>query len=382
MPVNDVSEIIRDLDDDILGSLNDDLNFHISHVERYMMDYHLLFNADDQSNEISNRILNHTKAINMICQQTFLEPLHAFMQIIEDFFYDLCTGRYGQSKWLSELMLLLVDEVRASFDELKLNRTLDVELLNDFRDQIKALMGYEGDSYEEMVKSIINCYSERVHPDLIFSALEMDQVIEPLKLDNHKQPVALKSESMSNGLRLFEDLAQTLDSRSSNWAGRDRFILDISLFINKHITHEVDEIQLSAAVHMHDVSMALLPDSFLFKNSKYTSEDIMLLQQHPIQAYELMRLMPDWHEAAEMVYQHHERFNGQGYPNATSGSDIHVGASIIAVADAFYSLTHNRSDRGFKKSVHRAISEINKCDGTQFSPIVVAAFNAFLLKKF
>ena len=82
-----------------------------------------------------------------------------------------------------------------------------------------------------------------------------------------------------------------------------------------------------------------------------------------------------------MVHQHHERFDGEGYPNAIAGADIDLGASVIAVADAFYSLTHDRSDRGFKKSLRRSITEINKCNGTQFSPVVVEAFNQFLMNK-
>ena len=382
MQIDGVSEIIADLDDDFLDNLIEDLSNHISHIERYMMDYPLVFSGSDDSNEITAEMLSHIKSVNMICQQTFLEPLHAFMQIIEDFFYDVCTGRYGQSQWLSELMMLLVDEVRAAFDELKLNRALDVQLLNDFRGHIKSLMGHKGDEYDEKIKFAISTFSCKVHPDLIFSALETDEVIGSHTEENNKQPVSINSNRLlSSGLKLFEDLAQTLDARSVLWEGRAAFILQTGLLINNNLPFKVDEIQLTGAIYMHDVSMALLPDSFLFKEAKYSSEDIMLLQQHPIQTFELMQLMPDWQEAAEMVHQHHERFDGEGYPNAISGSAIQLGASIIAVADAFYSLTHNRSDRGFKKSLRRAIAEINKCNGTQFSPIVVEAFNAFLVAK-
>ena len=107
----------------------------------------------------------------------------------------------------------------------------------------------------------------------------------------------------------------------------------------------------------------------------------MLLQQHPLQMYGLMRQMPDWQEAALMVYQHHEHFNGKGYPNGITGKDTHTGAQIIAVADAFYSLTNNRTDRGYKRSLNRSLSEINKCNSSQFAPQIVEAFNAALVDK-
>ena len=371
MLTNGVNEIINDLDGDFLDNLIEDLNSYIAGIERYLMDYQQFFGNTEQMNSVLDAI----NAINLICQQTFLEPLHAYIQVLVDFFYEVCSGRFGKSHFLSELMLLLVDEVRASFDDISIRRTLDIHLLDELRSQIKDVMRYTGNDYEGVIKSVISAFSSRIHPDLVFTAFEKNGTKLFIDEQHHQE----EFEAISGGIKIFEDLAISLDTRSTFWKGRTPEILGNCLLINNYLSPKVDILQLTAAVYMHDVGMALLPGTFPFKDGKYTSIEVMLLQQHPIQIYELMRQMPEWIEAADIVHQHHEHFNGKGYPNELCGNDIHTGAKIIAIADAFYSMTHKRLDRGFTKSLPRAMTEINRFNGTQFDPKVLEAFNNALL---
>lgn len=379
--MDEIRDIIEDLDHEFLENLEEDLGIEISNVERYLMNSRLFFGDMAQK----NKILDSTNAINLICQQTFLEPLHAYSQILEDFYHEACGERFGHSQWLSELMLLLMDEVRASFEDLTIRRTLDTHLLNELRQQVKSLLVYSGSDVESHIKSVISAFSSRVHPDLLFAAYESEQK-EPPVTESEEQMLAEERgpeerASFNEGVRVFEEFSDALDSRSSLWNGRTREVLEYCLLINTYLPNSVDEEQLTAAVFMHDVGMALLPDSFLFKEGMYDSIEVMMLQQHPSQTYGLLRQMPAWKEAAVMVQQHHEHFNGNGYPNGIRGSDIHTGAKIIAIADAFYSLTHNRKDRGFKRSMSRSLAEINRSNGTQFDPGVVEAFNIALIDK-
>ena len=368
--MDNIRDIIDDLDDDFLESLVEDIGLEISNVERYLMNYHQFLT--DSSHV--NKILDSARHVNLISQQTFLEPLHAYTQILEDFFSAVCTGLFGQSQWLSELMLLLVDEVRSCFDDLLLRRTLDVLLLEELKNQLKVLLERTELDPTESIKSVITAFSCRVHPDLVFSAFEPEQLMPA----SRNSEIVVSNEKRDTG-KIFEDLAESLDSRSPLWEGRTRRILDYCMLINSAIHCEVEPIQLAAAVYMHDVGMAMLPDAVLFKAGRYDSIEIMLLQQHPAQIHGLLNQMPDWQEAAMMVLQHHEHFDGKGYPNGATGNDIHIGARIIAIADTFYSLTHDRTDRGFKKSLSRSLSEINKYNGTQFDPRLVEAFNLALM---
>jgi HD-GYP domain-containing protein (c-di-GMP phosphodiesterase class II) len=84
--------------------------------------------------------------------------------------------------------------------------------------------------------------------------------------------------------------------------------------------------------------------------------------------------MDNWSEAAEMVAQHHEMPDGQGYPLGDKVKQICDGAKILAIVDAFEAVMLKHINRGRNRSVLRAIAEINACD-TQFSPEWIAPFN-------
>ena len=90
---------------------------------------------------------------------------------------------------------------------------------------------------------------------------------------------------------------------------------------------------------------------------------------------EFVRRMSQWQEAALIISQHHERFDGAGYPAGIAGAEIHSGARIMAILDAFYAIINSRADRAQRRSILRAVSEINACAGSQFCPVWVDYFN-------
>ena len=100
------------------------------------------------------------------------------------------------------------------------------------------------------------------------------------------------------------------------------------------------------------------------------------MQQHPELSANFLELIPGWEDAREIVLQHHERWDGTGYPSGIKGDEIRPGAQLLAVVDAFESMTHSRPDRQYKRSILRAMTEINNCSGTQFSPHVTSLFNS------
>jgi len=100
------------------------------------------------------------------------------------------------------------------------------------------------------------------------------------------------------------------------------------------------------------------------------------LEQHPFLGFELISRMQNWQETSMMIAQHHEREDGLGYPNQLRGEDICKGAKIIAILDAFFAMIKPRADRPRRRSIMRAVAEINACVGTQFSPFWVNHFNA------
>jgi HD-GYP domain-containing protein (c-di-GMP phosphodiesterase class II) len=99
------------------------------------------------------------------------------------------------------------------------------------------------------------------------------------------------------------------------------------------------------------------------------------MRTHPALGHRLLRSMDFMHDAALIVLQHQERWDGRGYPQGLRGDEIVLGARVFAVVDAFDAMS---SDRPYRRGcpLDQAIAEIARCSGTQFDPAVVRAFMA------
>ena len=101
------------------------------------------------------------------------------------------------------------------------------------------------------------------------------------------------------------------------------------------------------------------------------------MKKHPEIGYKILKPMKFLSGIVNMVYQHHERWDGKGYPQGLKGEEIDFLASIVAVADSYDAMT---SQRGYNKvmPVDEVMDEFAKCSGTKYNPIVVEAFLAVL----
>ncbi len=179
-------------------------------------------------------------------------------------------------------------------------------------------------------------------------------------------------------LLFFRDLAQQIDRQSQYWEGRSEQSHEWALKLNAIRGTPVDTNQLSAAVYLHDIGMSFIPTHILDKNDKLSIEELSQIRQHPVWGYNYLVRIEGWAEAATIVLEHHEREDGKGYPIGNKGNLIHDGAKILAIIDTFFSITNGRADRKIRKSVVRAVSEINARSGTQFCEEWVHAFNAMI----
>ena len=130
---------------------------------------------------------------------------------------------------------------------------------------------------------------------------------------------------------------------------------------------------LERAALMHDVGKLAMPDAVLRKPAPLTVEEQDIIRQHPQIASDLIARVPYLAAAAELVRDAYERVDGLGYPNGTPASDVALGARIIAVADAFDTMTRTRVFRD-AMSASDAVRELERCAGTQFDAGVVMIF--------
>jgi HD-GYP domain-containing protein (c-di-GMP phosphodiesterase class II) len=125
---------------------------------------------------------------------------------------------------------------------------------------------------------------------------------------------------------------------------------------------------------LHDIGKIGVPDSILRKPAKLTEEEWVRMREHPMHGQQILRGIEFLQGAARVVAQHHEKWDGSGYPLGLREEDIDVCARIFSVADAFDAIT---SDRVYRqgKSYEAAVAELNEWAGRQFDPQVVKAFH-------
>jgi HD-GYP domain-containing protein (c-di-GMP phosphodiesterase class II) len=123
---------------------------------------------------------------------------------------------------------------------------------------------------------------------------------------------------------------------------------------------------------LHDVGKVGVPDAILFKPGALDEAEFALIAQHPVIGSEILREVDFLGEGKLVVRHHHERWDGQGYPDRLAGEAIPLAARVFAVADALDALT---TDRPYRRGTRfaRARDEIREHSGSQFDPGVVAA---------
>jgi response regulator RpfG family c-di-GMP phosphodiesterase len=127
------------------------------------------------------------------------------------------------------------------------------------------------------------------------------------------------------------------------------------------------------ASRLHDVGKVGIPDGILRKPGKLTAEEYLLMQRHTAIGASLLRRDKFMELAREVALSHHERWDGKGYPAGRPGSELSLLTRIVSVVDVFDALV---SRRPYKEPWGRteAVAEIERCAGSQFDPVVVAAF--------
>ncbi len=169
-------------------------------------------------------------------------------------------------------------------------------------------------------------------------------------------------------------LAGAIDAKDPYTRGHSQRVKEYALLGGKSLSFPVEEMEtLEYAGILHDVGKIAIDARILNKPDTLTPSEWNIMREHPVMGANLLKEIPFLEKASELVLYHHERYDGTGYPAGLKGEDIPMGARIIAVADAFDTMTTDRSYRP-ALTVDYAISELFDCSGTQFCPIAVEAF--------
>ena len=169
-------------------------------------------------------------------------------------------------------------------------------------------------------------------------------------------------------------LCQAVETKDFYTRGHSERVSRGATMLAREIAMGAERVEaIGFAGMLHDVGKLGVPTKVLQKTGPLTEEELAAIQLHPMRGLEIVRQIGFLNEALDGIMHHHERMDGKGYPMGLAGDEIPEFARVIAVADAFDSMTSTRSYRG-ARSVGEAITELRKCAGRQFDPVLVDAF--------
>jgi cyclic di-GMP phosphodiesterase len=172
----------------------------------------------------------------------------------------------------------------------------------------------------------------------------------------------------------LEALGSALDTRDVGTESHSRRVHGYALATARE--YGMPDAELSDLAHgvlLHDIGKIGIPDAILLKPGPLTGEEWAIMRTHPEIGKRLIEKIPFLRGALPIVYAHHEKWDGSGYPRGLRGKEIPMGARIFSVVDAFDAMTF---DRPYSKAIpfDAATTELKRCAGAHFDPEVVEAF--------
>lgn len=177
-------------------------------------------------------------------------------------------------------------------------------------------------------------------------------------------------------IEVLERLAVAGEKRHDETGEHNRRVGDLSGEIANLLSFTPDQVEIiRLAARLHDIGKIAIPDHILLKPGRLTPDEYAIMQQHTVIGAQILAHSdsPFMQTAEHIALNHHERWDGRGYPNGLSGEAIPLVGRIVAVVDLFDALVHERL---YKQAwpIEMAIEEIRRVSGTQFDPKVVDAF--------
>lgn len=181
--------------------------------------------------------------------------------------------------------------------------------------------------------------------------------------------------------RTMRSLMAAVETKDVYTRGHSERVSAASVLLAREIGMREDRVaSLRYAGMLHDIGKLGVPTRILQKSGRLTDVEFAAIQRHPVQGLEIIREIDFLDEAMAGIMHHHERLDGMGYPMGLAGEQIPEFARVIAVADAFDSMTTTRSYRG-ARSVEEATVELRRCAGSQFDPAMVTALISSVEKQ-
>ncbi|TET95358.1 MAG: HD-GYP domain-containing protein [Dehalococcoidia bacterium] len=190
----------------------------------------------------------------------------------------------------------------------------------------------------------------------------------------YEESILYVEEVKRSYLSLRQVVTTAMDLRDDVTGGHSDRVVGLSLELARRLGLAEEHLHhLEWAAFLHDIGKVRIDEGILTKPGPLDAGEWGAMQQHPYFSYSILAEVDSLREAAEIVYCHHERYDGMGYPRSLRGAEIPLEARIFSVADAYDAMV---SPRPYRQTLshEQAVQEVLRHAGTQFDPQVVAAF--------
>ncbi len=194
-----------------------------------------------------------------------------------------------------------------------------------------------------------------------------------------RQATRIDNELEESQKEMISVLIELMEATSDETGKHIRRVAEYSRLLahyHRSISEE-DANTIYAAAPMHDIGKIAIDEHILHKKGKLTNEEFLAMKEHAAKGEDFLRVSGRkiMKAASIIAYQHHEKWDGSGYPRGLAGEAIHIYGRIVALADVFDALTHKRVYKD-PWSIEDAVAYITENSGTHFDPYLVEIFEA------
>ena len=332
-------------------------------------------------------------AYNILIVDDVLENIRVVMNILKEDSYDFAYARSGEEAL--ELLedqqfdLILLDIMMPGIDGYEVCRRIK---MNPTLAEIPIIFLTAKTDVDSISKSFevggTDYITKPFHADELLARtkthLEFYKAKELLRTNNMflenkviRERDRVLSEVVQNQLDMVYVLTELIESVSDETGKHVRRVAEYSKLLAYHhkAMSEEDEELIFYAAPLHDIGKMAISKSILHKKGTLTEEEFEIMKTHTSIAHQYLKLANRkiMRAADSIAYEHHEKWNGEGYPQGLKGEEIHIYGRIVALADVFDALTHKRVYKD-SWSMDEAVEYIIQKRGIQFDPYLVDIF--------
>lgn len=254
---------------------------------------------------------------------------------------------------------------------------IEVIVITGYASLESALEALRLGAYDYLLKPFddISIVSEKVHRAIEKRELAKERrgLLEQLLLSNEELR-STQNFMRRSYLETLTSMITALEARDAYTRGHSDRVAEFSVAIGREMKLGPDRMErLRDGARLHDLGKIGVREQILNKAGRLTEEEFDHIKEHPVIGAQIIGKMENYRQLLPMIRNHHERWDGKGYPDGLSGDEIPLEARIVAVADCYDAMTSKRPYRT-PSEFDSAINILKEVSGSQLDPAVVGAF--------